>query len=66
MAGDDFFRTRMGQRFYEATMPKIADQLERMNTNLEALVAELRKHRAASPNRASAPTRDDGPCAGNP
>jgi Skp family chaperone for outer membrane proteins len=38
----DFFKTRMGQRFYEATMPKIADQLERLNTNIEALVAELR------------------------
>jgi hypothetical protein len=34
----------MGQRFYEATMPKIADQLERLNANLEALLAELRKH----------------------
>ena len=39
----DFFRTPMGQRFYEATMPKIADQLERLNTNIEALVAELRE-----------------------
>ncbi len=39
----DFFRTRMGQRFYEATMPKIADQLERLNTNIESLLAELRK-----------------------
>jgi hypothetical protein len=45
MAGDDFFRTRMGQRFYEATLPKIADQLERLNANIEALVAELRKCR---------------------
>lgn len=26
-------------------MPKIADQLERLNTNIEALVAELRKQR---------------------
>jgi len=43
----DFFRTRMGQRFYEATMPKIADQLERLNTNIEALLAELRKQREA-------------------
>lgn len=42
MAGDDLFRTRMGQRFYEATLPKIADQLERLNANVEALVAELR------------------------
>jgi hypothetical protein len=42
---DEFFRTRMGHRFFEATMPKIADQLERLNTNLEALIAELREHR---------------------
>jgi hypothetical protein len=27
MSGDDFFRTRMGNRFYEATMPNIADHL---------------------------------------
>lgn len=45
MAGGDFFKTRMGQRFYEATMPKIADQLERLNTNIEALVVELRNLR---------------------
>jgi hypothetical protein len=50
MAGDDFFKTRMGHRFYEATMPKIADELERLNTNIEALVAELR--------RLSPPVRD--------
>lgn len=37
----------MGHRFYEATMPKIADQLERLNGNLEALLAELRMHREA-------------------
>ena len=48
MAGDDFLKTRMGQRFYEATMPKIADQLERLNTNIESLVAELRRQREAS------------------
>lgn len=45
MGGDEFFKTRMGHRFFEATMPKIADQLERLNTNLEALIAELREHR---------------------
>ncbi len=55
MAGDDFFKTRMGQRFYEATMPKIADQLERLNTNIEALVAELRRLHAAPRNDAPAP-----------
>ena len=52
MAGDDFFKTRMGQRFYEATMPKIADQLERLNTNIESLIAELRNLR---PDRSEAP-----------
>ena len=60
---DDFFRTRMGQRFYEATMPKIADQIERLNTNLEALLAELRKQReapddVAKASDAHAPARD--------
>jgi len=42
----------MGQRFYEATMPKIADQLERLNTNIESLVAELRKLQAPARNDA--------------
>jgi len=61
MAGVDFFQTRMGQRFYEATMPKIADQLERLNTNLEALVAELsRSPRSATetPSHAASPASD--------
>jgi hypothetical protein len=60
---DDFFRTRMGQRFYEATMPKIADQLERLNANIEALVAELRKQQEGAvepaPARTDASARDD-------
>jgi len=43
MNGPAFFLTRMGQRFYEATMPKIAEQIERLNVNLEALLVELRK-----------------------
>jgi len=51
MGGDDFFRTRMGHRFFEATMPKVADELARLNTNLEALVTELRMQRGG---------RDDG------
>lgn len=54
----DFFKTRMGQRFYEATMPKIADQLERLNTNIEALVAELRRYRE---DRADDATAADDP-----
>lgn len=38
---------RYRSRTFEATMPKVADQLERLNANLEALVAELRKQREA-------------------
>lgn len=53
MAGVDFFMTRMGQRFYEATMPKIADQLERLNTNIEALVAELKRSNRSAPETPS-------------
>jgi hypothetical protein len=40
---DDFFRTKMGHQFYDVTMPKIADQFERLNKNLEAFVAEFRR-----------------------
>ena len=58
MSAPEFFLTRMGQRFYEATMPKIADQLERLNTNLEALLAELRKRREAPENANALPPSD--------
>ncbi len=32
-----FFMTRMGQRFYEHTMPELVRQLERLNQLLEQL-----------------------------
>ena len=41
MSGPTFFTTRMGQRFFEATMPKIADQLERMHTTLGEIAGAL-------------------------
>ena len=34
---NDFFRTRMGHQFYETTLPKVANQLERLATAVEAL-----------------------------
>ena len=37
MSGPEFFQTLMGARFYEGTMPRVAEQLERLNDNLEAL-----------------------------
>jgi len=42
----DFFRTRMGQTFYEATMPSLVRELARLNQNLERLVALAEKGEA--------------------
>ncbi len=39
MSEPKFFQTRMGQRFYEHTMPELVRQLERLNELLERLVA---------------------------
>ena len=35
----DFYKTRMGQRFYECTMPELVKQLQRLNDLLERLVS---------------------------
>ena len=56
MSAPEFFQTRMGQRFYEATMPKLAEQLERLNANLEALLAELREQPKAPPSPSTPPS----------
>ena len=34
----DFYKTRMGQRFYDRTMPDLVKQLERLNELLARLV----------------------------
>ena len=54
MSGSAFFQTRMGVRFYEGTMPKIAEQLERLNENLEALIDVLRNNHQHDPSAATA------------
>ena len=44
MSEPQFFHTRMGQRFYEHTMPELVRQLERLNELLERLLmAQERK-----------------------
>lgn len=42
----EFFRTPMGQRFFEATMPSLVRELARLNQNLERLVALAEKQSA--------------------
>ncbi len=39
MSEPKFFQTRMGQRFFEHTMPELVRQVERLNELLERLVA---------------------------
>jgi hypothetical protein len=38
VSGPEFFQTSMGRTFFEATVPAIVRQLERLNENLERLV----------------------------
>jgi hypothetical protein len=44
-----FFQTRMGARFFEGTMPQIADTLASIGCKLEALTAVLSSHAAPAP-----------------
>ena len=41
--GPEFFQTPIGQKFYQKTMPDIAQQLERMNQNLVLLPDVIRQ-----------------------
>ena len=47
----DFYKTRMGQRFYERTMPELVKQLERLNRLLATLLAEVAKESSAEGRR---------------
>ena len=40
MAETPFYATRMGRRFYESTMPRLVEQLERLNDLLARLVEQ--------------------------
>jgi hypothetical protein len=37
----EFYETRAGRQFYESTMPRIADEMTRLNANLEMLILLL-------------------------
>ncbi len=45
----EFFRTQMGHRFYESTMPSLVQELTRLSTNLERLLAVVERD-AAKPD----------------
>lgn len=54
----DFHATKMGQRFFESTLPAIAKELARLNQNLEALLAEIQHLREDATNPPPIPNGD--------
>jgi hypothetical protein len=50
MSDTPFHQTRMGQQYYERTLPEIARQLDRLNELLERLVT-LVETKSADPDK---------------
>jgi hypothetical protein len=55
MGDAPFHLTHMGKRFYEATMPALVAQLERLNQNLERLTPVFAQNAATAALPAAAP-----------
>jgi hypothetical protein len=64
VSGPAFFQTRMGQVFFEVTMPKIADHLGRVATTLQMLgdILQVSQARSAEAD-ADAPSGASQPAA---
>ena len=56
----EFFRTQMGHRFYESTMPSLVRELARLNANLERLldVVEREGEKPDEGEPTSAPSKE--------
>jgi len=39
---DEFYKTRAGRQFIDSTMPRIAEELEKLNSNLETIARLFR------------------------
>ncbi len=52
MSDIPFHATRMGQRFYEATVPELVRELARLNGNLERLLAVVEDRPESEPQPA--------------
>lgn len=62
MAYPEFCQTRMGQVFYEGTMPALVRELKRLNDNLEKLI-EIQKPEEKC-QRCGKPMSNMGACGG--
>ena len=58
--GPEFFQTQMGQRFYNSTLPRIADALEIIADCMVKAEARIQKVEDASKTRPE-PTKASGP-----
>ena len=54
MSDVPFYQTRMGRQFYEATVPRLVNELVRLNELIERLPKAL--------ERLDAPRGEDPPC----
>ncbi len=54
MSDVPFYRTQMGHRFYETTVPSLVHEFSRLNDNLEHLLKELER-RAQAEERSPKP-----------
>lgn len=52
----EFFRTQMGHRFYESTVPSLVRELGRLNQNLERILAVLERGSASHADGDPEPT----------
>jgi hypothetical protein len=60
MSDIEFARTRMGAKFYDVTMPRIADELARLSTTVAVVASELKQLNAnrVTPAKATAPAAE--------
>jgi hypothetical protein len=40
---DEFMRTRMGQKYFEQTLPELVEELRKLNENLEKLIGAIER-----------------------
>jgi hypothetical protein len=58
MSDTQFHETRMGRTFYEHTLPRLAEQLERLNKNLERVAERVVSPENTAPSAGSDVSRE--------
>jgi len=61
MSDIPFYRTQMGQRFYEGTVPSLVRELSRLNANLERLVTTAERGQTPSADDRQPPEPEKQP-----